>query len=358
MEPQLKLGTYLSSRWSWRSELSANRSLTVVPLFSRWSWTLFSRNSQCRGGCQGGGEEKRVWLATTTWWPVCFAVASGDVSGREASAENGNRRERVRGGRDWVDDNVESFLSNDGGDGGNVYGAVKQSPAEQQKESSKGFTFAEVSSIRSRNIKVTCCHFSSDGKWLASAGDVMKVVFWNMDTFKTENSPMYDNVESFLSNDGGDGGNVYGAVKQSPAEQQKESSKGFTFAEVSSIRSRNIKVTCCHFSSDGKWLASAGDVMKTELFCYCDGENEIRFWNINSSNCFRATKGVYSRVRFQPRLGHLPAARLETNKLFPVGLTNFPNHWNRPETDQKQTPPHAMSNLQPITLVVKIFLRA
>jgi len=72
---------------------------------------------------------------------------------------------------------------------------------------------------------------------------------------------------------------------------------------------------------------------KTELFCYCDGENEIRFWNINSSNCFRATKGVYSRVRFQPRLGHLPVARLETNKLFPIGLRNFPNHW----IDQKQT---------------------
>jgi len=101
---------------------------------------------------------------------------------------------------DALDDNVESFLSNDGGDGGNLYGAVKQSPAEQQKESSKGnlyiwlsslskyywkvsltsffisgFTFAEFGSIRSRNSKVTCCHFSSDGKWLASAGDDMKV---------------------------------------------------------------------------------------------------------------------------------------------------------------------------------------
>ena len=37
-----------------------------------------------------------------------------------------------------LEDNVESFLSNDGGDGGNLYGTIKQSPAEQQKESSKG----------------------------------------------------------------------------------------------------------------------------------------------------------------------------------------------------------------------------
>ena len=37
-----------------------------------------------------------------------------------------------------LDDNVESLLSHDGGDGGNLYGALKQSPTENQKESSKG----------------------------------------------------------------------------------------------------------------------------------------------------------------------------------------------------------------------------
>jgi len=33
--------------------------------------------------------------------------------------------------------------------------------------------------MRSRNSKVTCCHFSSDGKWLASAGEDMKVIHLN-----------------------------------------------------------------------------------------------------------------------------------------------------------------------------------
>lgn len=37
-----------------------------------------------------------------------------------------------------LDDNVESLLSHDGGDGGNLYGALKQSPTENQKEASKG----------------------------------------------------------------------------------------------------------------------------------------------------------------------------------------------------------------------------
>lgn len=37
-----------------------------------------------------------------------------------------------------LDNNVESFLSNDEGDGDSVYGAIKQSPDEQPKEYSKG----------------------------------------------------------------------------------------------------------------------------------------------------------------------------------------------------------------------------
>lgn len=41
---------------------------------------------------------------------------------------------------------------------------------------------------------------------------------------------------------------------------------GFTFAEFGCIRTRNSKVTCCHFSSDGKLLASAGHDKK--VFCF------------------------------------------------------------------------------------------
>lgn len=37
-----------------------------------------------------------------------------------------------------LEDNVESLLSNDGGDVRDIYGTIKQSPAEYQKDSSKG----------------------------------------------------------------------------------------------------------------------------------------------------------------------------------------------------------------------------
>lgn len=41
--------------------------------------------------------------------------------------------------------------------------------------SMSGFSFNEVSSIRKSNSKVVSCHFSSDGKLLASAGHDKKV---------------------------------------------------------------------------------------------------------------------------------------------------------------------------------------
>ncbi|XP_064990279.1 transcriptional corepressor LEUNIG_HOMOLOG isoform X4 [Musa acuminata AAA Group] len=88
-----------------------------------------------------------------------------------------------------LEDNVESFLSHVDGDARDIFAALKKGPSDQNQGSSKGFTFTEVNCIRTSNSKVVCCHFSSDGKFLASAGHEMKAVLWNMDTYKTESTP-------------------------------------------------------------------------------------------------------------------------------------------------------------------------
>ncbi|KRG99806.2 hypothetical protein GLYMA_18G171100v4 [Glycine max] len=195
---------------------------------------------------------------------------------------------------DALDDNVESFLSNDGGDGGNLYGTVKQSPAEQQKESSKGFTFAEVGCRRTRNSKVTCCHFSSDGKWLASAGDDMKVDIWNMDTLETESTPAEHK-------------SVITDVRFRPNSSQLATAS--TDKSVRLWDTTNPSRCLQEYSGHSSAIMSLDfHPKKTELFCFCDGENEIRYWNINSSTCTRVTKGVSAQVRFQPRLGRYLAA--------------------------------------------------
>uniref|UniRef100_A0A0R0JRR1 Uncharacterized protein n=2 Tax=Glycine subgen. Soja TaxID=1462606 RepID=A0A0R0JRR1_SOYBN len=194
---------------------------------------------------------------------------------------------------DALDDNVESFLSNDGGDGGNLYGTVKQSPAEQLKESSKG-TFGEVGCIRTRSSKVTCSHFSSDGKWLASAGDDMKVDIWNMDTLQIESTPAEH--KSIITD-----------VRFRPNSSQ--------LATASRDKSMRLWDTTNPSRCVQEYSGHSSAIMsldfhpkKTEVFCFCDGENEIWYWNINSATCTRVTKGASAQVRFQPRLGRFLAA--------------------------------------------------
>ncbi|XP_019448783.1 PREDICTED: transcriptional corepressor LEUNIG_HOMOLOG-like isoform X3 [Lupinus angustifolius] len=191
-------------------------------------------------------------------------------------------------------DNVESFLSNDGGDGGNLYGTIKQSSAEQHKDSSKGFTFAELGCIRTRNSKVTCCHFSSDGKLLASAGHDKKVVLWNMDNLQTESTP--EEHKSVITD-----------VRFRP-----NSSQLATASVDKSVRlwdAANPSYCMQEYSGHSSAVMSLDfHPKKTDLFCFCDNDNEIRYWNITSSSCTRVSKGGNAQVRFQPRVGRFLAA--------------------------------------------------
>lgn len=192
-----------------------------------------------------------------------------------------------------LDDNVESFLSNDAGDGGNLYGTIKQSPAEEQKESSKTFTFAEFSCIKTRNI-VTSCHFSSDGKLLASAGEDKKVTLWNMDSLRTETTPEDHKL-------------VITDVRFRP-----NSSQLATASCDKSVRlwdAANPTYCVQEYSGHSSAIMSLDfHPKKTDFFCFCDSENEIRYYNITSSSCTRVSKGGNAKVRFQPGSGQLLAA--------------------------------------------------
>ncbi|KAL3604735.1 hypothetical protein D5086_005594 [Populus alba] len=192
-----------------------------------------------------------------------------------------------------LDDSIEQFLAHDG-DGRDLYGIAKQSLSENQKNSSKGFTFGEVGCIRTRNSKVTCCHFSSDGKLLASAGHDKKVVLWNMDNLQTENTTEEHKL-------------VITDVRFRPNSSQLATS---SFDKSVRLWDANNPSYCLH-----EYTGHSSPIMsldfhpkKTDLFCFSDYDNEIHYWNINPFTSVRVSKGGNAQVRFQPRVGHLLAA--------------------------------------------------
>ncbi|GAV59020.1 WD40 domain-containing protein/LisH domain-containing protein [Cephalotus follicularis] len=198
-----------------------------------------------------------------------------------------------------LDDNVESFLSHDDGDGRDLFGALKRNPSEHAAETSKGFTFSEVSSIRKSNNKVVCCHFSSDGKILASAGHDKKVVLWNMETLQTDCTPEEHN-------------HIITDVRFRPNSTQLATSSFDTAVRIWDAAEPNY---CLHAYTGHTAHVMSLDFhpKKNDLFCSSDSNNEIRYWNMNQYSCTRISKqGGSAQVRFQPRIGQLLAAAADT----------------------------------------------
>lgn len=193
-----------------------------------------------------------------------------------------------------LDDHVESFLSNDDGDARDIFAALKRSPVEHNPEPSKGFTFNDVGCIRTSNSKVVCCHFSTDGKLLASAGHEKKVVLWNMDTLQTESTPE-------------EHGLIITDVRFRPGTLQLATS---SFDRTVRLWNAADPSYCLYtFTGHSSQVTSVDfHPKKTDVLCSCDGNGEIRYWNVTQFACSRLSKGATAQVRFQPRIGQFLAA--------------------------------------------------
>lgn len=196
-----------------------------------------------------------------------------------------------------LEDNVESFLSHDDGDARDIFAALKRSPAEHNTDTSKGFSFNEAGCLRSSNSKVVCCHFSSDGKLLASAGHEKKAVLWNMDTMQTESTPEDHTL-------------IITDIRFRPNSTQLATS---AFDRTVRLWNAADPSYCLHtFGGHGSQVTSLDfHPKKTDVLCSCDGNGDIRFWNVNQYSCIRNSKGATAQVRFQPRVGVLLAAATE-----------------------------------------------
>ncbi|KAJ1292591.1 hypothetical protein BS78_01G001500 [Paspalum vaginatum] len=194
------------------------------------------------------------------------------------------------------DENVDSFLSNDDGDGRDMFSALKKGSSDHNSESLKGLSLSEVGNNRTSNNKVVCCHFSTDGKLLASAGHEKKVYLWNMDNFKIDTK--IEDHTNFITDI---------RFKTNSTQLATSSSDGTVRLWNAADESGTLQIFHGHSSQ----VTSVDFHPRlTEVLCSSDDNGEIRFWTVGqtaSSHVFRVKQGGTGRVRFQPRSGQFLA---------------------------------------------------
>ncbi|XP_059634784.1 transcriptional corepressor LEUNIG_HOMOLOG-like [Cornus florida] len=213
-------------------------------------------------------------------------LASGELDGKDAKEDKP------------LDDDIDSFLfhDDDNTDPTNTTFTTLQrlSPVCNANEQKAGFSFEEFGSFHPSKSKVLCCHFSSEGQFLASAGHGKKVSILSMDSFNIFNTA---EAHSHIITD----------VRFKPHST--------VFATSSFDRTVQIWDAARPSKLPVMLLGHGEQVMSLDfhpnnldLLCSCDSNNEIRLWNVQQSVCTRISKGATRQVRFQPRIGNLLAA--------------------------------------------------
>nr|XP_007154933.1 hypothetical protein PHAVU_003G159500g [Phaseolus vulgaris]ESW26927.1 hypothetical protein PHAVU_003G159500g [Phaseolus vulgaris] len=179
-------------------------------------------------------------------------------------------------------DNIDSFISPDDSD--------------IREKVGKGFIFKEIKHIMAGSHKVECCHFSSDGKLLATGGHDNKVSLWCTELFN-QTSTLEEHSEWITD------------VRFCPSMLRVATSSADKTVRVWDIDNPSYSIRT--FTGHATTVTSLDfHPSKDDLICSCDS-SEIRYWSIKNGSCTGVFKGGATQMRFQPCLGKLLAAAVD-----------------------------------------------
>uniref|UniRef100_A0A0D6R141 Uncharacterized protein n=1 Tax=Araucaria cunninghamii TaxID=56994 RepID=A0A0D6R141_ARACU len=209
-----------------------------------------------------------------------------------------------------LDENIESYLAHDNGEKMEGLSDTMKSGSEGHRmDSSKGLSFREVGCLRSVNSKLLCCHFSSDGKLLASAGHDKKAVLWNVDSSRCKGTI---NEHTDIITD----------VRFSPNSMRLATSSFDRTVRVWDVDNHNYSLRS--FTGHSTPIKSVDfHPSNSDILCSCDEGSEIRYWSISQGACKGVFKGGTTQLRFQPQVGkYLATAAENAVAVFDVETSN------------------------------------
>ncbi|TYH68481.1 hypothetical protein E1A91_D06G248500v1 [Gossypium mustelinum] len=169
-----------------------------------------------------------------------------------------------------------------------------QLPVTATRHHGEGFSLVGVGCLPFKRKKETfCSHFSSDGKFLATAGPEKVVAFWHMKHrskigSKTGHSLPITDVR-FVPNS-----HVVATSSYDKTVLIWEDPK--TGRPPVRLEEHINQVLSLDFHPK-----------RENLLCSSDGIDEIRFWDINRGSCIHIFQGASKQVRFQPLFGRFLA---------------------------------------------------
>ncbi|XP_027330121.1 transcriptional corepressor LEUNIG-like isoform X2 [Abrus precatorius] len=187
-------------------------------------------------------------------------------------------------------------LAGDGSMGDNVESFLLLDDTDPTEKVGKGFSFKEIKHIMASSHKVECCHFSSDGKLLATGGHDNKASLWCTELFNLK-STLQEHSEWITD------------VRFCPSLLRVATSSADKTVKVWDVDnpSYSIRTFTGHATSV---LSLDFHPDKDDLICSCDN-GEIRYWSIKNGSCTGVFKGGATQMRFQPCMGRLLAAAVD-----------------------------------------------